>query len=89
MCCPVGIFEEFIAVFEVKMSQLTPKATTNSKFSNFQRFYAFFVEVSTEFVNWKILKGQQGKGWLSSTKNDKEPKFSNFQRFHLIFFSNF
>ena len=41
--------------------------TTISKFSIFQSFYASSVKFSKDFVNWKNLKGQQGKGWLISS----------------------
>ena len=66
MCRPVDFSEEFVAVFIVKMSQIDTEDDKNPKFSNFQSFYAFFVEVSTNFEDWKILKGQQGKSWSSS-----------------------
>ena len=33
--------------------------TKNTKFSNFQSFYEFFVIVSTDVVDWIVLKGQQ------------------------------
>ena len=46
MCCPVGFLEEFIAVFEVTISQIdTENMTKNPKFSNFQRFYAFCFQI--------------------------------------------
>ena len=67
MCCPVGFSEEFIAVFLVNVSQTETENDKILKFSNFQSFYAFFVKVSTDFVNWNVFKGQQGKSWLSSS----------------------
>ena len=60
-----SLFEEFIAFFK-KMPQIDSEDDKNPKFSNFQSFYAFFVEVSTNFEDWKLLKGQQGKSWSSS-----------------------
>ena len=33
--------------------------TKNLKFPNFQRFYPFFVEVSTAFLDWTVLKDQK------------------------------
>ena len=35
------------------------------KFSNFQSFYAFFVEVSADFEDWNVLRGQRENHWLS------------------------
>ena len=40
------------------MSQIDTE--NDKKISNFQCFHAFFVEVSTDFVHWNVLKGQQG-----------------------------
>ena len=68
-CCPLGFFEEFIAVVLVKLSQIETENDKNPKFSGFQSFYAFFVGVSIDFVKWNILKGQQGTSWLSSSPN--------------------
>ena len=48
------------------MSQLTPKMTKTSKFFDFQSFYAFFVIVSTVFLDWNVLKGQHRNISLSS-----------------------
>ena len=47
-----------------KNIKLTPEMTENFYF---QSFYAFFVKLLTDFVNWKVLKGQQGNSWLSSS----------------------
>ena len=33
----------------------------------FYCFYTFFVEVSTDLVDWNIAKDQQAKDWLSSS----------------------
>ena len=65
--CPVEISEEFITVFLVKLYQNNTENDKNPKFSNFRSFYAFFLQVSTDFLDWKVLKGQQGKSWLSSS----------------------
>ena len=51
MLCPVSFSEEFIAVFRWNFLKLTPKITKNPKVSKFQRSYAFFVNVSTDFVD--------------------------------------
>ena len=40
--------------------------TKNPKLSKFQSFYAIFVKFSTDFVDWKVKKGQQGTSLLSS-----------------------
>ena len=58
-CCPVDFNEEIVAKFEWKCFKLTPKMTKNLKFPNFQRFYPFFVEVSTAFLDWTVLKNQK------------------------------
>ena len=66
--CPVGIPEEILAVFQMKkISNWHRKWQKNPKISIFQSFYAFFVKLLTDFVNWKVLKGEQWKGWLSSS----------------------
>ena len=65
MCCSVGFFKEFITVSLVKMSQINTE--NNKKPMNFSIFKvnAFLVKVSTDFVGWNALKGQQGKSLLS------------------------
>ena len=64
--CPVVVYEDINAVFGNKKTQKRTKKTKNfpkitkvSKFSIFQSFFAFFVD-------WNVLRGQQGKRWLSS-----------------------
>ena len=42
MCCPVGFFEDYNAVFHWKYLKFTPKMT-NLDFPNFQKFYAFLL----------------------------------------------
>ena len=59
--CPVGSSEGLIAVFQMKNLKLTPKKAKVQKVSIFQCFYAFFVKFWTDFVNWIVLRGQQGK----------------------------
>ena len=41
------------------MSQIDTENDKNFKISQFSRFYAFFVEVSTVFWDWTVLKGQK------------------------------
>ena len=68
MRCSLGLAEEFTAVFQVKMSQINteedkkPKIFQNSKF-----LCIFCFKDSTDFVDCNVLKGQQGKSWLSSS----------------------
>ena len=63
ICCPVEFFEEKIAVFPMKKSQIDPKMTKIPKFSNFHRFYVFSKFLT---VDWTVEKGQQGENVLSS-----------------------
>ena len=49
------------------MSQIDTENKKHPNFSNFQSFYEFYVEVSTVFVDWNILKGQQGESGLSNS----------------------
>ena len=30
-------------------------------------YFMHFLLVSTDFLDWNVLNGQQGKGWLSSS----------------------
>ena len=50
----------------MKMSQITTKNDKNLKIFKFQRFYAFFFNISTDFVVWNVEKGQQRENKLSS-----------------------
>ena len=61
ICCALAFYEEIIAVFKLKNFKLKPKMTKNPKFSNFQSFYAVFVKFMTDFFEWNVKKGQQGK----------------------------
>ena len=61
MCCPVGFSKEFNAVSYLKMSQIKADLDKKRKFFIFHCFYAFFVTVSTAFVNWNVEKGRKGK----------------------------
>ena len=62
--CPVGFSEEMIAAFQMKKSQIN---TENDKHPKNFPFYKVFRNFSSDFGNWNVLKGQQGKGWLSSS----------------------
>ena len=67
MCCPVGFSEEFIAVLKKKMFQINTKNDKKQNFMHFSKNLCIFVEASTVFVGWDVLKGQQGKSWLYSS----------------------
>ena len=68
ICCRVVFFEEIIAVFKLKTSQIgTEIYKKNTKTSNFQCFYAVFVKFMKDFVDWNVKKGQQGNNLLSSS----------------------
>ena len=58
MRCAVGLSEEFIAGFHVKMSQIDTKNDKKTQFFYFRMFNAFFVNLSTKFVTWNVLRGQ-------------------------------
>ena len=64
--CPVGFSEEIIAVFHMKKSQIDTENDKIPKIFNFQKVYAFSPKFSTDFVDWNVKKGQQGKSVLSS-----------------------
>ena len=66
--CPVVVFEEFCAFF--KMENISENDNTendkNPKIFHFSKILSIFSKFSTDFVNWNIEKGQQGKNVLSS-----------------------
>ena len=66
--CPVGFSKEIGAVlFSIeKKTQIDNQSDKNPKISLFQNFNAFFPKISTDFVNWNIGNGQQGKNVLWS-----------------------
>ena len=65
--CPVGFSEKNICCFlDEKDLKLKPNVTKNPKLSNFQRFYAFFAEISTDFVSWNVENDHQTKNLWSS-----------------------
>ena len=64
---PVVFNEEIIAMFSMKMSQIENENDKNlGNFSIFKDFMHFFSKFSTDFVDWNVEKGQQGKYVLSS-----------------------
>ena len=63
---PVGLSKEIIAVFQMKKNLKETEYDKTPEFSIFHSFYTFFVIFLTDFVNWKILNGQQRTGCLSS-----------------------
>ena len=50
-----------------KYLKLGPKMKKNPKFSNFQSFYAIFVKISTDFVDWNFENAHQSKNLLYSS----------------------
>ena len=48
----------------MKKSHNDTENDKNLKFSNFQRFYAFFSKFLTDFMDWNGKTGQQGKNVL-------------------------
>ena len=44
-----------------KRTQIDTENDRNPKFSKFQCFHLFLVEISTDSANWNPLKGQTGK----------------------------
>ena len=49
--CPVGVSEAIFNVFQLTKSQIDTESDKLPKVSIFQRFYAFYVRVLTDFVN--------------------------------------
>ena len=59
--------EEIIAMFQMKMSQIDSEIDKNLRnFSIFKDFLHFFSKFLTDFVDWNVEKGQQGKNVLST-----------------------
>ena len=50
----------------MKMSQIDTETDKKPKYFQFSKIYAFFPKCLTDFVNWNVEKGQQGKNVLSS-----------------------
>ena len=48
-------------VLTEKKSQIDTESDKNPEILKFQRFYAIFPQFLTDFVDWNIEKGQQGK----------------------------
>ena len=52
----------------MKMSQIDTENDKKPQIFQLSKFFlAFFVTISTDFVDWNISKGQQGKGWSSGS----------------------
>ena len=60
------LFQELIAVFQIKVSQIDTENDKKPKTFHFSIFFAIFVKFLTDFVNCNVEKGQQGKNLLSS-----------------------
>ena len=64
--CPV-VFLKRIGVFKLKKISQIGTEIYKKHISNFQSFYADFVKFMTDFVDWNVENGQQGKSLLSSS----------------------
>ena len=63
---PVVFYEELIAMFWMKMSQIDTENDKNPENFQFPKISCHFSKFLTDFVNWNVAKGQQGKNVLSS-----------------------
>ena len=63
VCCPVGFFEEIIALALLQMKNKYQIDTENDKNPKIFHFSKKFL---TDFVDWNVSKGHAGKSWLSS-----------------------
>ena len=55
-------------MFKMKMSQIDSEIDKNLRnFSIFKDIFAFFSKFLTDFVDWNVEKGQQGKNVLSTS----------------------
>ena len=66
MCCSVGFSKDFIAFFKMKMSQIDTEDDKNSKISLFSKILGIFLKFPTNFVDWNVKNGQQGKNVIST-----------------------
>ena len=66
MCCPVGFYEEFIAVLLVKVSQIDTENDKSPKIFQFSKCLCIFSKFLTDIVDWNVKKGQHRKHVLSS-----------------------
>ena len=58
---PVVFTEEIIAMFCSKMSQIDIENDKNPKSFQFSKISCISSKFLTDFVNWNVEKGQQGK----------------------------
>ena len=58
---PVVFNEEITAMFCLKMSQIDTENDKNPKSFQFSKISCIFSNFLTDFVNWNVEKGQQGK----------------------------
>ena len=59
--CTVVFHGNIIAVFQTKMSQIDTENDKKPKLFQFSKFISFSPTFFTDFVDWKVEKGQQGK----------------------------
>ena len=58
---PVVFNEEILAMFCLKMSQIDTENDKSPKSFQFLKISCIFSKFLTDFVNWNVEKGQQGK----------------------------
>ena len=58
---PVVFNEDIIAIFWLKMSQIDTEKDKNPKNFQFSKISCIFSKLLTDFANWNVEKGQQGK----------------------------
>ena len=66
ICCPLGFSEEMSAVFQMKQAQIDSENDKNPKIFQFAKISCIFPKFLTDFVDWNVEKGQQGKNVLST-----------------------
>ena len=58
---PVVFNENIIAIFWLKMSQIDTENDKNHQNFQFSKISCIFSKFLTDFANWNVEKGQQGK----------------------------
>ena len=58
---PVVFNEDIIAIFRLKMSQIDTENDKNPKNFQFSKISCIFSKFLTDFANWNVEKGKQGK----------------------------
>ena len=58
---PVFFDEKIIAMFWMNLSQIDTEINKNLQILLFSKIFWFFPKFSTDFGDWNVEKGQQGK----------------------------